>query len=67
MLFLSTSIAYLFEGDLKLSKLELDDLKENTISKRDAVAAKARRWPNARVPFVLSKKFGNLLFSVNFF
>ena len=57
-LFLFAS-AILFEGDLKLSNAEIESLKENTISKKDAIAAEASKWPNARVPYIMSREFGD--------
>ena len=55
------ALAILFEGDLMLSRAEVEGLKENTISKKDAIASEARKWPNARVPYKISKKFGDQL------
>ena len=55
------ALAILFEGDLRLSRAEVEGLKENTISKKDAIASEAGKWPNARVPYIISKKFGNQL------
>ena len=52
------ALAILFEGDLKLSKAEIKSLKENTISKRDAIASEASKWPNGRVPYILSPELG---------
>eukprot|EP00112_Aurelia_sp_Birch-Aquarium-sp1_P004353 Seg1491.8 transcript_id=Seg1491.8/GoldUCD/mRNA.D3Y31 product="Zinc metalloproteinase nas-4" protein_id=Seg1491.8/GoldUCD/D3Y31 len=49
----------LFEGDLKLSKEDIDQLKGNTISKKDTVAAANRRWPGARVPYTTDRSFND--------
>ncbi|XP_065061226.1 uncharacterized protein LOC135688335 [Rhopilema esculentum] len=52
----------LFEGDLKLTKSEIDKIKDNTISKKDTIAFAEKKWPNARVPFVIDAKFGKYQF-----
>ena len=56
-----TFSADLFEGDLKLSKEEIEQLKGNTISKKDTVAAANRRWPGARVPYTIDRSFNGML------
>ena len=54
----------MFEGDLKLSKEEIEQLKGNTISKKDTVAAANRRWPGARVPYIVDRSFNGMLTTV---
>ena len=62
--FLTFILADLFEGDLKLSKEEINYLKEQTMSKKDSVAEVARMWPDARVPYSVHRRFGILLFAL---
>lgn len=61
-------IADYFEGDLKLTEEEIEELKSSGLSKRDAVSSAARKWTNARVPYILDRSFGkyHLLFSEMF-